>query len=277
MAGSGQILVGTTQNVGSHGLKVELPKEIETGLFVTFRFSREKTSIGGDGRVVWSGSSEDKQLCGITFVRMKQRDRQSLDELLEHAVFPRCPVCHSMIDLDQLTRLVKREPCFDGVDHGRDLSSLTKIAGLLRSHRPGKAMEEKTLGVIKNHFHAKAVMLLLYNKETGILELGCQVGWGSAGDLSLAPEGTTAGRAFEEKRAFFVPDVQKDPVFPHKSQAKAVGVRSMVALPLIVEGEPLGVLELFTSVFDKGEIRENDEERLLTFATLVAVAIRLRR
>ena len=55
MADSGQILIGFTQNIGSHGLRAEFPKSIETGAFVTFRFSHEKASVEGDGRVVWSG------------------------------------------------------------------------------------------------------------------------------------------------------------------------------------------------------------------------------
>jgi GAF domain-containing protein len=275
MAGSGHIFIGTTQNVGSHGLKAELPKEIETGVFVTFRFSHEKASIGGDGRVVWSGFSGAKHLCGITFLKMKQRDRQSLDELLERAVFPRCPVCHAMIDIDQLTPLLEKQSRRDGIDHGRDVTSFIKITGLLSSNLPGEAMEEKILEVIKNHFRAKAVMLLPYNKETGMLELTCHVSWNLVEKLSFDPEGTTAGKAFREKRVVPIADVQKDPAFVHRNQARIAGMRSLVAIPLIVAGEPLGVLGLFTSLFDQREIRENEEELLLVFATLVAVAMRM--
>lgn len=256
MAGSGHIVIGTTQNVGSRGLKAELGKEIETGVFVTFRFSHERASIGGDGRVVWSGFSGDKHLCGIMFLNMKQRDRQSLDELLERAVFPRCPVCHSMIDIDQLTPLVENQTRRGGIDHGRDVTSFMRIAGLLASDLPGKAMEEKILEVIKKHFRAKAVMLLPYNKETGMLELKCQVGWNVVENLSLDPEGTTAGKAFREKRALFILDFQKDLAFPYKNQARMAGVRSMVALPLVRGGESVGLLGLLTSVFDGGSWRK---------------------
>ena len=108
-----------------------------------------------------------------------------------------------------------------------------------------------------------------------MLELGCQVDSHIDEKLSLDPEGSTAGKAFREKRAFYIPDLQKDPAFAYKDQAKAAGIRSMAAIPLIVGGRVLGILGLLTSLFDQREtLKGEEEEALLAFSNLMAVAMK---
>ncbi|MEW5848986.1 MAG: GAF domain-containing protein [Myxococcota bacterium] len=54
------------------------------------------------------------------------------------------------------------------------------------------------------------------------------------------------GRAWRSGRVEWITDVTQDPEFPRAAAAHAEGLRSAIALPLVVEGRMLGVLEFFS-------------------------------
>jgi signal transduction histidine kinase/putative methionine-R-sulfoxide reductase with GAF domain len=56
--------------------------------------------------------------------------------------------------------------------------------------------------------------------------------------------GSTAGRAIAERRPVQIPDVLADPDYELKEVAKAVGARTMLAVPLMREGAPIGSITL---------------------------------
>ena len=56
--------------------------------------------------------------------------------------------------------------------------------------------------------------------------------------------GSTAGRAVVERRTVHIPDVLTDPDYKMKEEAKAIGLRTMLAVPLMREGAPIGILTL---------------------------------
>jgi len=272
---SGQIIIGRTQNIGSNGLSAEVAKSVERDSFVTFRFSYEKASIGGYGRVVWSESAGKKNLCGITFLKMKQKNRESLNGILERITSPICPVCHSKLDIDKLTPYLERQFLEERINY-ENASPLMEIAHLLNSNISWAALREKILEVIKNCFKAEAVRLFLYDKKTGTLELSHHIGFQSIEEYSYDFEKSINGEKWCENQIIFIPDVQNDPSFFQKNQNKAAGIRSIVAIPLIAEGKALGILSLYTSLYDQRRTLEKKEKKLLlTFANLIAVGIKM--
>lgn len=54
------------------------------------------------------------------------------------------------------------------------------------------------------------------------------------------------GRVFESQQHIWIADVTKDANFPRAKQAKNIGVKAGLALPIMVEGEVGAVLEFFT-------------------------------
>jgi GAF domain-containing protein len=56
--------------------------------------------------------------------------------------------------------------------------------------------------------------------------------------------GSAAGRAVVEHRTVHIPDLLADPDFERKPEAKAIGLRTMLAVPLMREGAGIGILTL---------------------------------
>src|SRR5262249_31129552 len=83
--------------------------------------------------------------------------------------------------------------------------------------------------------------------------------------------GSTAGRAIAERRPVQIPDVLADADYELKEVAKAVGVRTMLAVPLMREGTPIGSITLQRHAlrpFTKKQI-----ELVETFADQAVIAL----
>ena len=83
--------------------------------------------------------------------------------------------------------------------------------------------------------------------------------------------GSTAGRAIAERRPVQIPDVLADADYELKEVAKAVGVRTMLAVPLMREGAPIGSITLQRHAlrpFTKKQI-----ELVETFADQAVIAL----
>src|SRR4029077_1595532 len=83
--------------------------------------------------------------------------------------------------------------------------------------------------------------------------------------------GSTAGRAIAERRPVQIPDVLADADYKLKEVAKAVGVRTMLAVPLMREGAPIGSITLQRRAlrpFTKKQI-----ELVETFADQAVIAL----
>jgi len=275
MADSGQIIIGRTQNIGTNGLLVEISKNLQRDTFVMAKFSHEKTSVGGYGRVVWSKSDREKNFCGITFLKMKQKDKQTLNEILERIVSPVCPMCHSKLEIEKLIPYFEMQVSKERIDY-KNASPLMEMAYLLNSNFPWEALMKKILEVMKNHFHGKAVELFLYNEDTGMLERRCHAGLRSTGTYLLNAEKIIDGEAFREGKIIFIPDVQKPHSFINKEEAKTAGIHSMIVLPLFADGKISGVLNLCNPSLDNREALKEGEKRLMsTFANLITIALKM--
>src|SRR5437763_15816922 len=67
-----------------------------------------------------------------------------------------------------------------------------------------------------------------------------------------------SGSAIEEKKAVIANDIQNDPRTQMKEQCKERGIGSLVMLPLVVQGEGIGVLALYQreiGFFDDDEMK----------------------
>ena len=83
--------------------------------------------------------------------------------------------------------------------------------------------------------------------------------------------GTLIGRAAMSRQVVRIDDAWTDPLYEKKEDAKIGGHRSMIGVPLMREGEPVGVIGLSRSRVDP--FAEREIELVTTFADQAVIAI----
>ena len=83
--------------------------------------------------------------------------------------------------------------------------------------------------------------------------------------------GTLVGRTAMARRAVRINDAWTDPLYERKEDAKIGRHRSMIGVPLLRDGEPIGVIGLSRSRVDP--FSERDVELVTTFANQAVIAI----
>jgi signal transduction histidine kinase len=90
-------------------------------------------------------------------------------------------------------------------------------------------------------------------------------------DQPIGPtSGSAAGRALQERRTVHLPDVEADPDYSFHAKALG-GYRAILAVPMLREGDPMGVLSLIRS--ESRPFTDRQTETAATFADQAAIAI----
>jgi len=125
----------------------------------------------------------------------------------------------------------------------RDLGRL-----LTRSHDLQETLEN-VVRLVARWMRASACSIYLLDEDAERLVLRATKGLNlqAVGRMKIRVGQGVAGRALAERKTIAVPDVRLDPrvhAFPYSGEQK---FRSLVAVPLLVRGEPLGVLTARTA------------------------------
>src|SRR5439155_3680224 len=86
-----------------------------------------------------------------------------------------------------------------------------------------------------------------------------------------ADRGHAIGRAIQTRAVVEIPDVLDDPTYELKTELATLGFRSVVSVPLLRDGEPIGGISLGRP--DAGRFSRKQIELLQTFADQAVIAI----
>ena len=121
----------------------------------------------------------------------------------------------------------------------------------------------------------ESASIMLIDERTGDLRFQAVTGQKSAEvkPFTVPVEGSIAGAAITEDRPLLIRDVQNDPRwYQHVDKASGFTTRSIMAVPMKVRGEVVGVVEAINKRGD-AEMTWEDVEILSTLASQAAIAI----
>src|SRR5499433_2003681 len=84
-------------------------------------------------------------------------------------------------------------------------------------------------------------------------------------------DGTLPGRVIRMRTVMQIPDVASDPAYRLKREIQAMGFRSLLAVPLLRDGEPVGTINV--GRVESGQFSATQIELLQTFADQAVIAI----
>ena len=142
---------------------------------------------------------------------------------------------------------------------------------------------DRVLGAVLHHTRdlCQADKAIVYRYQDGVCRFGVGIGMSAeheAGERAqtIAPgTGTLIGRALLEGRPVHIADALADPAYEAIDIAKLGNARSMLGLPLLRDGVPIGAIALARSVVEP--FTERQIERVATFGDQVAIAIETAR
>jgi len=156
------------------------------------------------------------------------------------------------------------------------IETLAESGQALASGREITDICDNILAVLCGLFSARAGWIMLYNHDEGALNVATYRGLGRErlSHASIRPDSGIAGRVFRTRESVFVEDVQKDPLFVYRDAAVRAGLRPLLAVPLLVRSEAIGVLGVFLPALPRdGRERRWMMEAAEVFAGQAAAAI----
>jgi GAF domain-containing protein len=153
-------------------------------------------------------------------------------------------------------------------------------AGVLASEEAHRKLLQATVDVARGIFSAKAATVFLYDDETDELVFEAVAGEGADSLIGQRIPSSTgiAGWVLVTRQSLVLEDVTEDPRWGGREIAEKTGYtpKGLMAVPLIYEEDPVGVLQ----VLDRPQAARfslEEMELLGLFATQAAIALDLLR
>jgi signal transduction protein with GAF and PtsI domain len=153
------------------------------------------------------------------------------------------------------------------------LDSLSQISSTIISGKYLQEILNLIVSITAEATGSKICSIMLLDEKTGELKIKAS--------QSLSPEylnkpnlkvgESASGRAVLEKRPIAVPDVTRDPLYRFPDIARKEGLVSLLAVPMIIKGRVVGVINSYTDY--PHEFSDEEINLLLSVAAQSAIAI----
>lgn len=159
-----------------------------------------------------------------------------------------------------------------------ELKVLSAISRIISGALDLERTLQDVLEILSENLAMKRATLTLLDRETGKLHIHASYGLSQEekerGVYRLG-EGVT-GKIFETRTPYVIPDIRNDPLFLDKTGSRAIEKArvSFIGVPIMLSGEPIGVLNVDRLFGDEVDAAE-DIELLQVVATLIAQFISL--
>ena len=155
------------------------------------------------------------------------------------------------------------------------LERLLEISRTLSATLDLRALLHTIIEVAQELTNSEAASLLLYDDESKELRFEASPGYQREDlqSITVPLDSSVAGWIFTNAKPMVIQDAKEDPrVYRKVDEKLGFGTESILGVPLIVKGEPLGVLEAVNKL-DESHYTEDDLAILETLAAQAAVAI----
>lgn len=166
----------------------------------------------------------------------------------------------------------------DTTVHGLKHSALLAICQAIDQAIDLESALEVVLRIISEQLSMQRATVTLYDPETGQLSINASYGLSAEEKrrgVYRLNEGVT-GRIFQTGEPFYVPDIDNEPLFLDKTGSRRLerGMISFIGVPIILHGDPIGVLNV-DRLFDDEVSFDEDVNFLKVVATLIGQFISL--
>ncbi|MCJ2163473.1 MULTISPECIES: sigma 54-interacting transcriptional regulator [unclassified Pseudodesulfovibrio] len=162
--------------------------------------------------------------------------------------------------------------------HGLKLSALLAICQVIDRAMDLVSALDGVLQILSEQLSMQRATVTLFDPETGQLSINASYGLNTEEKqrgVYRLDEGVT-GRIFQTGEPYYVPDIDKEPLFLDKTGSRRVkrGMISFIGVPIVLHGDPIGVLNV-DRLFEDEVSFDEDVDFLKVVATLIGQFISL--
>lgn len=184
------------------------------------------------------------------------------------------PVISSGDEIEHVSRVL-RQADEELKSYIGGLEGIADAGQILASALTPEDVQDAVVRAAKKLFDARAIWVFCYDVESDSLQTSIWYSDTGAGPPvnSVKPGESIAGRVFQSNRLELIPDVRAEADFAWPEIADQHEIRSLVELPLVRGGSPIGVLAMFAPGVERWGLRGRETELLRAFGSQVATLL----
>ncbi len=158
-------------------------------------------------------------------------------------------------------------------EKARRLETLSQVSETVVSNRLIEDVLELIVTMIAQLMSSKICSIMLVDPDSGELRITATQSLSDAyrGKRPLKVGQSMSGRAVQEQRPVYVPDVTEEGGYFYRDLAKQEGLHSLLSVPMLMKTKTIGVINVYTSILHV--FSEEETKTLQAIANQSAVAI----
>jgi putative nucleotidyltransferase with HDIG domain len=176
--------------------------------------------------------------------------------------------------LDELNKITVENSLYnidiEKIDFYEEKSNVLELINLINRNFKLETVLKMTEDALRKLLNSDGAAILLYNEDKKVLNFYITSG-GASGDIEtidVPVNGSIAGECFKNKETIIINDAQKNPKHFKKTDKKAKYItENLIATPLLVDDEPIGVIE---AVNKDSDYNSDDQFVIELFSSLIS-------